>query len=79
MAMLLTVNQAHTEDICTDHKWFVMNNTIGNDGKPIGKVSAFFKYRKNAIIMMARLCREKEYTNIYDLSEKDYRILTSER
>jgi len=78
--MLLTVNQAQwPSDPVIDKKWFVMNNTNGKDGKPIGKVSSYFKYRKNAIIAMSILCKQKEYTNLYDLSEKDYSILVSER
>ena len=64
MANLLTVNQVSSNHCFYDKKWFVMDNTCGIDGKPIGRISAYFHYRKNAIIRMATLCKEKEYTNI---------------
>ena len=72
-AHILTVNQDKKG------KWFVMDNTISYDGKPVGKVSSSFIYRKNAILVMARMSRTPEFTNIYDLSQKDFNILSSER
>ena len=72
MKALLTVQQAH------NRKWFVMNNNIAPHGKPIGQIGPYYKSMKQATIAMLRMSKQR-YTNIYNISEKAYSELVSNR
>jgi hypothetical protein len=62
----------------SENKFFIMDNTNDLTGKPIGKISDFFVSFRSASIEMLQMTN-KQYTNIYDLSQKDYELLTSNR
>jgi len=61
----------------SDKGFFLMNNTCGADGRAKGMLpgTPYYKTLKEASIAMFNL--SKEYTNIYDMSQKAYEELTS--
>jgi len=63
---MLTVNLSGITN-----KYFIMNNKVGKNGKPIGQVpgTPYYNTMKAATIAMFRL---KDYKNLYTLSEKEY-------
>ena len=60
------------------HKFFIMDNRIGIDGKPKGQVpgTPYFAKMRDAHIAMMGL---KDIKNLYTLSERDYAKLLSNR
>lgn len=65
MKHLLTVNTGH-------NGIFIMDNNIGSDGKPIGQIGPYYPTIRAATIAMMEM---PEFTNIYDMSQKDYKEL----
>ena len=72
MKDLLTVNRAD------NGQYFIMNTSMAADGKPIGREGPFYPTMKAAIVAMFKMPK-KYYTNIYDISEKAYSRLVSNR
>ena len=70
MKHLLTVQRANTG------QYFITDNTLTPEGKPIGQIGPYFKSMKYACIAMFRMSK-KEYTNTYDMSEKAYSELVA--
>lgn len=73
MRDLLSVNQSNI-----NNKFFIMNNTNGSNGKPKGMVKelGYFDTLKDATIAMFK---SDAGINIYDMNQKDYEHLTSNR
>jgi len=74
MKQLITVNRSGLSG-----KFFLMNNTCGANGKPKGQLpgTPYYDTMKDATIAMFRLPRD--CTNIYDMSQKNYEELTSNK
>lgn len=70
---MLTINRNSQTGL-----YFVMNNQCLPQGGCVGKIGAYYPSMREATVEMFRLCKNNaSYTNIYDMSNKNYSELVA--